>query len=197
MHGYWQRPEATDEALDQDGWFRTGDIASMQADGFIRICDRVKDMILVSGFNVYPNEVEAVVYAHPDVVECAVGWRVADEKTRRGGQAVSWCPAIRQLDEELPAQLLPRAANGLQGAALSWSFANGVAEIQRGQGPAPGVARLDTGPSQQWCRATLIRCNSHRPLEDQLAVADDAEHPGRSRSPVHWTGRSDRTCRAQ
>ena len=84
MHGYWQRPEATAEALDAEGWFRTGDIAIAQEDGFIRICDRVKDMILVSGFNVYPNEIEGVVYAHPDVVECAaVG--VADEKT---GEAV-------------------------------------------------------------------------------------------------------------
>ena len=84
MHGYWQRPEASAEALDAEGWFRTGDIAIMQEDGFIRICDRVKDMILVSGFNVYPNEIEAVVYTHPDVVECAaVG--IADEKT---GEAV-------------------------------------------------------------------------------------------------------------
>ncbi len=84
MHGYWHRPEATDEALDAEGWFRTGDVAIMQEDGFIRICDRVKDMILVSGFNVYPNEIEGVVYTHPDIVECAaVG--VADEKS---GEAV-------------------------------------------------------------------------------------------------------------
>jgi long-chain acyl-CoA synthetase len=84
MHGYWQRPEATDEALDAEGWFRTGDIAVMQEDGFIRICDRVKDMILVSGFNVYPNEIEGVVYTHPDIVECAaVG--VPDKKS---GEAV-------------------------------------------------------------------------------------------------------------
>jgi long-chain acyl-CoA synthetase len=84
MHGYWQRPEATDEALDSEGWFRTGDIAVVQEDGFIRICDRVKDMILVSGFNVYPNEIEGVVYTHPDIVECAaVG--VPDKKS---GEAV-------------------------------------------------------------------------------------------------------------
>ena len=84
MHGYWQRPEATDEALDSEGWFRTGDIAVREEDGFFRICDRLKDMILVSGFNVYPNEVEGVVYMHPEVVECAaVG--VADEKS---GEAV-------------------------------------------------------------------------------------------------------------
>ncbi|MEH6592994.1 MAG: AMP-binding protein, partial [Halioglobus sp.] len=84
MHGYWGRPEATAESLDAEGWFSTGDIAVIQADGFIRICDRLKDMILVSGFNVYPNEIEGVVYTHPDVVECAaIG--VADEKS---GEAV-------------------------------------------------------------------------------------------------------------
>ncbi|MFT6957735.1 MAG: long-chain acyl-CoA synthetase [Halieaceae bacterium] len=84
MHGYWQRPEATAEALDAEGWFRTGDIAMWLDDGFIKVCDRLKDMILVSGFNVYPNEIEAVVYTHPDVTECAVVG-VADEKT---GEAV-------------------------------------------------------------------------------------------------------------
>lgn len=84
MHGYWNRPEATAEALDADGWFRTGDIALLQDDGFVKICDRLKDMILVSGFNVYPNEIESVVSAHPDVIECAaIG--VPDEKS---GEAV-------------------------------------------------------------------------------------------------------------
>lgn len=84
MHGYWNRPEATAEALDSEGWFRTGDIALLQDDGFIRICDRLKDMILVSGFNVYPNEIESVVSTHPDVIECAVVG-VPDEKS---GEAV-------------------------------------------------------------------------------------------------------------
>ena len=80
LQGYWQRPEATAEVLDADGWFRTGDIAVLEEDGFVRIVDRLKDMILVSGFNVYPNEVEDVVYSHPDVIECAaVG--VPDPKT--------------------------------------------------------------------------------------------------------------------
>ena len=84
MPGYWNRPDATAECLDEEGWFRTGDIAKIQPDGFVKICDRLKDMILVSGFNVYPNEIEGVVYTHPDVVECAaVG--VADEKS---GEAV-------------------------------------------------------------------------------------------------------------
>jgi len=84
MAGYWQRPEATDEVIDSDGWFATGDIALVQPDGYLRIVDRKKDMIVVSGFNVYPNELEDVLVAHPDVVECAaIG--IASEST---GEAI-------------------------------------------------------------------------------------------------------------
>lgn len=72
MEGYWQRPEETAMVLDQDGWLKTGDIARIEADGFVYIVDRAKDMIVVSGFNVYPNEVEEVVSAYPGVLECAV-----------------------------------------------------------------------------------------------------------------------------
>ena len=71
MAGYWQRAEATAEVIDSNGWFATGDIALVQPDGYLRIVDRKKDMIVVSGFNVYPNELEDVLVAHPDVVECA------------------------------------------------------------------------------------------------------------------------------
>lgn len=84
MKGYWQRPEATAEVLDDEGWLKTGDIAVIDEDGFVRIVDRKKDLIIVSGFNVYPNEVEDVVMAHPKVSACAaIG--VPDEKT---GEAV-------------------------------------------------------------------------------------------------------------
>ena len=71
MKGYWQRPEATEQVMYPDGFLRTGDIATMDEQGFLRIVDRKKDMILVSGFNVFPNEVESVVALHPDVVEAA------------------------------------------------------------------------------------------------------------------------------
>ena len=71
MKGYWRRPEATAEVLSEDGWLKTGDMAVIQADGYLRIVDRKKDMIVVSGFNVYPNEVEDVVCSHPDIVEAA------------------------------------------------------------------------------------------------------------------------------
>lgn len=72
MRGYWNRPDETARAMTPDGFFRTGDVAVMEPDGQIKIVDRMKDMILVSGFNVYPNEVEEVLAAHPAVLECAV-----------------------------------------------------------------------------------------------------------------------------
>ncbi len=84
MKGYWKRPDDTRRAILQDGFFRTGDVATIDEAGFVRIVDRKKDMILVSGFNVYPNEVEDVVASHPSVLEvAAVG--VPDE---RSGEAV-------------------------------------------------------------------------------------------------------------
>jgi|TARA_R100000656_G_scaffold2101_1_gene3612 long-chain acyl-CoA synthetase len=84
MRGYWQRPEDTQKSFTDDGFLQTGDIALIQEDGYIRIVDRKKDMIIVSGFNVFPNEIEDVVSGHPKVVECAaVG--VPDDKS---GEAV-------------------------------------------------------------------------------------------------------------
>ncbi|MFW2176725.1 MULTISPECIES: AMP-binding protein [unclassified Moraxella] len=72
MKGYWQRPEATAEVMTSDGYFKTGDVGIIDAEGFVKIVDRKKDMILVSGFNVYPNEVEEVIASHPKVLEVGV-----------------------------------------------------------------------------------------------------------------------------
>src|SRR5258708_38918693 len=84
MKGYWNNELETASVFTQDGWLKTGDVAIVDSDGFVRIVDRKKDMILVSGFNVYPNEIEDVVAACPGVLECAaVG--VSDEKS---GEAV-------------------------------------------------------------------------------------------------------------
>jgi len=92
MKGYWQQPEATAQALDSEGWFKTGDIAVIDPDGYTRIVDRKKDMIIVSGFNVYPNEIEDVVMAHPQVANCAaIG--VPDE---RSGEAVKLFVVARE-----------------------------------------------------------------------------------------------------
>ncbi len=71
MRGYWQRPDDTQKSFTEDGYLKTGDVALIQEDGYIRIVDRKKDMIIVSGFNVFPNEIEDVVTSHPKVVECA------------------------------------------------------------------------------------------------------------------------------
>ncbi|PXW99268.1 long-chain acyl-CoA synthetase [Sphaerotilus hippei] len=84
MAGYWNRPEETAEAMTADGYFRSGDIGTMDEQGQFRIVDRKKDMILVSGFNVYPTEIEQVVNQHPGVLECAVVG-IPDEHT---GEAV-------------------------------------------------------------------------------------------------------------
>jgi long-chain acyl-CoA synthetase len=72
MRGYHNRPEATADVLSVDGWLRTGDIGEMDAEGNLRIVDRAKDLIIRGGYNVYPSEVEAVLYEHPDIVEAAV-----------------------------------------------------------------------------------------------------------------------------
>ena len=84
MAGYWRRPDATAESMTEDGYFKTGDIAVMDEEGHFHIVDRKKDMILVSGFNVFPNEIEEEAAAMPGVLESAcVG--VPDEAT---GEAV-------------------------------------------------------------------------------------------------------------
>jgi long-chain acyl-CoA synthetase len=71
MAGYWQRPDETAKVMTADGYFKSGDVGLMDERGFFRIVDRKKDMILVSGFNVYPNEIEDVVAMLPGVLECA------------------------------------------------------------------------------------------------------------------------------
>ena len=84
MSGYWNKPDANREAFTKDGYFRTGDVGVFDEGGFLKIVDRKKDMILVSGFNVYPNEIEAVATGCPGVAECAcIG--IPDVKT---GEAV-------------------------------------------------------------------------------------------------------------
>ena len=91
MRGYWQRPQDTASVLTEEGWLRTGDVAVLEPSGYIRIVDRKKDLINVSGFKVFPNEVESVVGEHPAVLECGcIG--VPDE---RSGQAVKIFVVLR------------------------------------------------------------------------------------------------------
>jgi len=100
MKGYWNRPGETEKVLTPEGWFRTGDVARMDERGYFYIVDRKKDMILVSGFNVYPNELEDVIAAHPQVIEVGV-IGVADEKSGEAVKAV-----VVRRDESLSAKAL-------------------------------------------------------------------------------------------
>jgi long-chain acyl-CoA synthetase len=101
MKGYWERPEATEEAIDDDGWFRTGDMARVDEDGYFFIVDRKKDLIIRGGYNVYPREVEEVLYEHPAVQEAAVVG-VPDESL---GEEVGAAVVLKQ-GESLEAQEL-------------------------------------------------------------------------------------------
>jgi long-chain acyl-CoA synthetase len=115
MKGYWRRPEATAESI-VDGWFRTGDIGQRDEDGYYYIVDRKKDMIIRGGFNVYPREVEEVLYAHPAVVEAAVvgipheshGEEVKAILALRPGQTVTAEEVISYCKEKLAAYKYPR-----------------------------------------------------------------------------------------
>ena len=101
MAGYWQRPDETAKVMTTDGYFKSGDVGIVDARGYFKIVDRKKDMILVSGFNVYPNEVEEVASACPGVLECAaIG--VPDEKT---GEAVKLV-VVRKDPQLTEAQIL-------------------------------------------------------------------------------------------
>jgi long-chain acyl-CoA synthetase len=115
MRGYWNRPQESAEVLTADGWFKTGDMGYIDEGGYVRIVDRKKDMILVSGFNVYPNEVEDVMMMHPGVLEAAaIG--VSDEKSGEAvkGVVVKKDPALTAEDlidhckEHLAAYKVPR-----------------------------------------------------------------------------------------
>ncbi len=110
MAGYWQHPEETAKVLDRDGWFATGDIGVMDHQGLVKIVDRKKDMILVSGFNVYPNEIEAVVAMHPAVLESAA----VGVPNKKSGEAVKLF--VVKKDERLTAaQVLEHCREHLTG----------------------------------------------------------------------------------
>jgi long-chain acyl-CoA synthetase len=89
MKGYWNKPDATDEAIDSDGWFHSGDMATIDSDGYFSIVDRKKDLIIRGGYNVYPREIEEVIYEHPAVRECAVVGVPHDDLGEEVGAAVA------------------------------------------------------------------------------------------------------------
>jgi long-chain acyl-CoA synthetase len=101
MKGYWRRPESTSEAVTPVGWFRTGDLARIDEDGYFFIVDRKKDLIIRGGYNVYPREIEEVVYEHPVVRECAVVGIPHAELGEEVGAAVALKPGASLSEAEL------------------------------------------------------------------------------------------------
>jgi long-chain acyl-CoA synthetase len=101
MKGYWRRPGATVEVLDRDGWFRTGDMGRVDEEGFYFIVDRKKDLIIRGGFNIYPREIEEVLYEHPDVAEAAVVGIPHDSHGEEVGAAVTLRPGATVTETEL------------------------------------------------------------------------------------------------
>jgi long-chain acyl-CoA synthetase len=110
MKGYWNRPDATAEAIDPEGWFRTGDLARVDDDGYYFIVDRSKDMIIRGGYNVYPREVEEVLYEHPEVREAAVIGIPDAMLGEEVAAAISLVPGAAVTDEELIEYVRDRVA---------------------------------------------------------------------------------------
>ena len=144
MKGYWRRPEATAEAI-PDGWFRSGDLARVDDDGYFFIVDRRKDLIIRGGYNVYPREIEEVLYEHPAVAEAAVigvPRRLAGRGGRRGGRAQAGRdrygaadPGVRQ-----------GSSGGVQVPAAGLA-AGGAAEGPDRQDPQAGDPAASRGPA--------------------------------------------------
>jgi acyl-CoA synthetase (AMP-forming)/AMP-acid ligase II len=103
MKSYWQRPDATAEAISADGWFRTGDLGRIDEDGYFFIVDRKKELIIRGGYNVYPREIEEVLYEHPAVHECAVIGIPHPSLGEEVGAAVALKPGADTTPEELRA----------------------------------------------------------------------------------------------
>jgi acyl-CoA synthetase (AMP-forming)/AMP-acid ligase II len=111
MRGYWNRPDATSAAIDPDGWFRSGDAGYFDAEGYLFIHDRVKDMIVSGGENVYPAEVENAIFSHPDVADAAV-IGVPDE---RWGEAVKAIVVLRDGAAANPASIIAHCRTRIAG----------------------------------------------------------------------------------
>jgi long-chain acyl-CoA synthetase len=110
MKGYWNRPEATAEAISDDGWFATGDMATIDEDGYFFIVDRKKDLIIRGGYNVYPREIEEVIYEHPAVREAAVVGVPHEELGEEVGAAVALKEGEQASEDEIRAHVKEQVA---------------------------------------------------------------------------------------
>src|SRR5262249_42886297 len=140
MKGYWRKPEATAEAI-PDGWFRTGDLARVDEDGYFFIVDRKKEMIIRGGYNVYPREIEEVLYEHPAVAEAAVVGIAHDQLGEEVGAAVALKPGAAATPEELRAYVKdPGGAHNRP--------RRGMEEVLQAHPGVAGAAVVGTAPDQ-------------------------------------------------
>ncbi|MDQ4116493.1 MAG: long-chain fatty acid--CoA ligase [Actinomycetota bacterium] len=144
MHGYWNRPDATAEAVEHGGWFRSGDVACVDDDGYVRIVDRLKDMYVSGGENVYPAEVESAVHDFPGVADCAVVG-VPDERWGEVGRAVVVPEPEARID---PDALLAFLREHLAGYKVPRSvvFAHGLPRTPSGKLRKNEIAAAHGGP---------------------------------------------------
>ena len=194
MKGYWERPEATEESIDADGWFRSGDMAKVDEDGYFFIVDRKKDLIIRGGYNVYPREVEEILYEHPAVQEAAVVG-VPDDSL---GEEVAAAVVLKEgetLDEELKAYVKEqvaaykyprkdlvrgRAAEGPTGKILKREI-EAPAEVRtasrhlrRGEPDAGGAAPPSVAPEPPSRRRGATPPARHGPSSRSASAAVDA-----------------------
>ena len=186
MKGYWNRDEANKEAITDDGWFRTGDMAKMDEDGYFFIVDRKKDLIIRGGYNVYPREIEEVLYEHPAIQEAAVVGvpaRRARRGGRRGGGAEGGRVARRRRAEELRqgagGRLQVPAQGVVRGRAAQGPHRQDPQARDRGAGegrsldellvPTAGEAhRIETHPEE---RRVQVRINGETVADSTRALA--------------------------
>jgi long-chain acyl-CoA synthetase len=110
MKGYWNRPEANEEAITAEGWFRTGDMAKVDEDGYFFIVDRKKELIIRGGYNVYPREIEEVLYEHPAIREAAVVGVPHDALGEEVGAAIALKDGVEASEDEIRAFAKERVA---------------------------------------------------------------------------------------
>ena len=150
MLGYWDDPERTAEAIDRAGWMHTGDLATMDDEGYLNIVGRSKDMVIRGGENIYPREIEEFLYTHPAIADVQV-IGVPDERVRRGAVRVDHRAPGRFARRRRRARLLPQAPRALQGAALR-DLRRRVPDDGHRQGPevqdARGVHRPAGAPGR-------------------------------------------------
>ena len=143
MAGYWNLPEATARTLGADGWLRTGDAGYMDEDGYLYIHDRIKDMIISGGENIYPAEVESALCDHPDVAEAAV-IGIPDDKWGEAVKAIVVMKPGKQADRHRHHQFYPRTHRRIQDAEIG-RLSGGAAAQPVGEDPAAEFARSVLG----------------------------------------------------